>query len=144
MTTKTETTPGAGATAMPGAEDQNANRLEGELTMSNAIAAPLTIETQIAGGGITVDSGHLGYDIEQQCVVIDFPGGDVILLPHEARNLADAIFDKVSTMDREEGPTIGDLLRCADILGFNPSELVGALAPLFLAKRDLQKAEAAK
>lgn len=112
--------------------------------MSNAIAEPLTIDTQIAGGGITIDAGHLDYDIEQPCIVIDFPGGDVTLLPHEAQALADAINDRTRTIDSDEGPYIGDVLRCAVILKLEPSKLFGALAPLFLAKRDLKKAEAAK
>ncbi|MGO1266915.1 MAG: hypothetical protein ACTMIY_09820 [Microbacterium gubbeenense] len=113
--------------------------------MSHAIAEPLTIDTQIAGGGITIDAGHLDYDVEQPCIVIDFPGGDVILLPHEAQALADGIIDRArTTAERDEGPYISDVLRCADILGVKPSDLMGALAPLFLAKRDLQKAEAAK
>lgn len=99
-------------------------------------SAAQTIDTQIAGGGITVDTGRLDYDVEQECIVVDFPGGDVILLPHEARNLADAINDAAGAIDREEGPTIGDLVRCSRILGFKPSEFLGAIEPLLIAQRE--------
>lgn len=40
----------------------------------------------------------------------------------------------------DEGPTIGDLFRCADILRVDPSDLIGALVPLLRELRERQKA----
>lgn len=34
----------------------------------------------------------------------------------------------------DEGPSIDDLVRAAEILQLDPSELMGALAPLFVAE----------
>lgn len=37
-------------------------------------------------------------------------------------------------LEVDEGPSIDDLIRAAEILQLDPSELLGALAPLFVAE----------
>jgi len=53
------------------------------------------VDAQIAGGNITVGHGRLDYDPEQPIVVVDFPGSDVLLFPHEAHELIRALQEAV-------------------------------------------------
>lgn len=48
------------------------------------------VEARYAGGELTVDHRAM-YDADQGVVVVDYPGGDVLLLPAEARALAVAL-----------------------------------------------------
>lgn len=58
-----------------------------------------TIEARYARGELTVDHGAL-HDHDQGIVVFDYPGGDVLLLPAEARNLAAALRSAADAADK--------------------------------------------
>jgi hypothetical protein len=74
------------------------------------------VDTQIAGGSITVDHGRLlDYDPAQPIIAVDFPGGDVLLFPHEARDLVNALISTLEATERQRtlrrNPEVDERLR---------------------------------
>lgn len=136
MTTTTEMAPGDSVAAEPGAETENPTK--GTINMSEST----TTTSETVRRYIALDADV--YD-EETGLIAGFPDAEQARFGAEWLNGPDATpgdyhWGKTPKAGIDEGPYMGDLLRAAAILRLAPNELFAALAPLFRAKREQQKA----